>query len=218
MNAPEYISTAQAKKYCNYSSSSFVLWSKEGKIRCIRSPGGKRFYHVDDIKKIAGIADEWNPERKTICYARVSSRKQKEDLDRQVEYFQKYCPDCEIIKDFGSGLNYNRKGLQRLLEKVSSGDIGKVTVTYRDRLCRYGIELIDWIFTQHNVELVVLCQEVDTLDTEEFAEDIIDVCQYIVSKYNGKKAAKNRTERYSASSKKDKTESLWKIKTKDETK
>jgi predicted site-specific integrase-resolvase len=208
MNVSKYISASQAKRYCNYSPSSLVKWADDGKIRITKTPGGKRFYHIDDIKRISGIEEETEaPERKTICYARVSSRKQKEDLGRQVEYLQKYCPDCPVIKDVGSGLNYNRKGLQSLLKKVASGNIEKVVVTYRDRLCRYGIELIDWIFTEHNVELVVLCKEIDTLDTEEFATDILDVCNYFVSKYNGKKAAKYRSERKRLASNKDTSES-----------
>lgn len=208
MNAPDYISASQAKKFCNYSPSSLVRWAEEGKIRIIRSPGGKRFYHIEDIKKIAGLENEDAiPRRDTICYARVSSKKQKEDLERQIEYLKSHCPGSKVVRDIGSGLNYHRRGLQCLLNKVVSGTIGKVVVTYKDRLCRYGIELIEWIFTQHNVELVVLCQEVETVETEEFATDIVDICNYFVSKYNGRKAAKYRAERARNKTHEDSSES-----------
>jgi putative resolvase len=112
----KYISASKIKNYCNYSNSSLVNWANQGKISSIRSPGGKRFYSFADITRISNLMIE---ERKTICYARVSSSKQKEDLVRQVSLLAEMYPNTEIITDIGSGLNYNRKGLQNLLKRIS---------------------------------------------------------------------------------------------------
>lgn len=84
--------------------------------------------------------DQREREKKKVCYARVSSSKQKRDLERQIENLKKHYPDHEIISDIGSGVNYRRKGFQAILERVYSGDnIGEVVITHKDRLCRYGI-------------------------------------------------------------------------------
>lgn len=101
------------------------------------------------------------------------------DLDRQIEFLKERFSEGKSFSDTGSDLNYNRRGLQRLLKRVASGIIGKVVVTYNDRLCRYGLELIEWIFKEHSVELVVLCEDISG-ETEE------------VAKHNGRKTAQYR--------------------------
>lgn len=187
-----FIPASIVKRYFNCSNSSLINWASQGKIKFIKSPGGKRFYLFEDIIKISGISIEME-NRKTICYARVSSSKQKEDLKRQVSLLKDIYPNEEIITDIGSGLNYNRRGLQNLLKRISNKEIDRVIVTYKDRLCRYGIELIEWIFNYFNVELKILSKNNELLEDpsiSDFSRDILDICNYFVAKYNGKKAKK----------------------------
>lgn len=194
----DYITPSEAVRRCRFSLSTLRLWADKGKIRCIRSPGGKRYYYLPDIKEISGFQD--TPEeinsiekiRETICYARVSSSKQRPDLDRQIQYLQEKYPEGKVISDVGSGLNYNRRGLQRLLKRTASGTVGQVVVTYSDRLCRYGIELLETLFERDNVGLVVLCEETSPDQTEELAKDVLDICNYFVAKYNGRKSYQKR--------------------------
>ena len=113
-----------------------------------------------DVEKIFGNQERIN-EKKKICYARVSSEKQKEDLDRQCEYLRQKCPDHELIKDIGSGLNWKRKGFTSILERSYQRDIEEVVVTHKDRLCRFAFELVEWIFSKHDTKIVVLGSDVN---------------------------------------------------------
>lgn len=182
------------------SASTLRNWATAGRIR-FKRPGGKRFYHLEDVKREIGeapiICNREN--NRTVGYSRVSSNHQKSDLDRQEEYIRTHSDIGEegtVIRDIGSGLNYNRRGLSKLLSCVERGEIGTVVVTYRDRLCRFGIELIERIFRANNTKLVVLCEEGVREGTEtELANDLLDVCNYFVAKRNGQKSAKFRRER-----------------------
>ena len=136
---------------------------------------------------------------KTICYARVSSDHQKEDLGRQIKLLQDSYPESEIIKDIGSGLNFKRKGLEALLEQISSKNVRQVVVTFKDRMCRFGFELIEWIFKKYNVEFVVLNKlsniKEDIFGTSELAEDLIAITTIFVARNNGKRSAMFRKQR-----------------------
>lgn len=203
-NKKDYVSPGEVARYCGYSLTTLRNWANSGKVRFTRTPGGKRMYYLPDIQHWCGIQEASKDQidsdipKRTLLYARVSSSKQKPDLDRQKQFLQDRYPNSELLYDIGSGLNYNRRGLQRLLGEVSSGTVREVVVTYTDRLCRYGLELIEWIFREHSVQLVVLCEEVQTSGgEEEFAKDILDVCNYFVAKYNGKKSGQFRRARKS---------------------
>ena len=179
INTSDYIAPSAARNYCKYSVSSLRQWSNEGKIKTIRSPGGKRFYYLPDIKALSGNSKE---ERTTLCYARVFSKKERENLQTQVDLFKTNFPYAEIISEISSGLEFNRKWLQYTLKKVSSGTVERVVVTNKDRLCRVGIELFEFILREHNVELLVLVQESKFNDTNESARDIRDMCERFVGK------------------------------------
>jgi len=199
----DYISPSHCRKFCSYSPSSLRNWADTGKIRY--------------IKALSGIPEAVTPTRSTICYARVSFSNQRNDLTRQISFLTAQYPQATIIAGIGSGLNYNRRELQQLLAQVSEGTVGKVVVTYRDRLCRYGIELIEWILRENNVELLVLMQEEIQTDTNEFSRDILDICNYFVAKYNGKKSAKYRALRKNLENQNHQTQSIKEIKIENQT-
>ena len=201
MEKDVYISANKITKQFDITSNTLRRWADEGKIRCLRpnsegKKGGKRIYHVEDIKKIFGVEDSQIKEKKTICYARVSSNHQKEDLERQIKYLKEAYKEATIIKDIGSGLNWHRTGFKSLLEQVYSGDVETVVVSYRDRLCRFGIEIIEWIFKKSNVKLVVLSSDPGEQDlSRELSEDLLAITTVFVAKSNGLRAAKYRRER-----------------------
>ena len=148
----KYITTKSIRRHFEVSPNTLRRWADSGKIRyvqpCIETEGSRspnRLYCLEDIKAVFGM--EASPSATIrICYARVSSAHQKEDLTRQIEFLNQRYPTAKIIQDVGSGLNWKRPGLQSLLELVHKGDVAEVVVAYRDRLCRFGIELIEWIF------------------------------------------------------------------------
>ena len=195
MNGDKYISPRHITQQYDVSSNTLIRWADQGKIRCIR-PGGKskRLYHCDDIKKIFGASEE-NP-RKTVCYARVSSHHQREDLLRQKTLLGQKFPDAQIVEDIASGLNWNRSGFQAILERLFSGDIETIVVTYRDRLCRFGFELVEWFCSKVDAKIVVIEQDFDPQDkSRELAEDLLSIITVFTARNNGLRAAKYKKER-----------------------
>ncbi|NJM60966.1 MAG: IS607 family transposase [Oscillatoriales cyanobacterium RU_3_3] len=126
-----------------------------------------------------------------MLYARVSSRNQKADLLRQVEFLVARYPGCEIIQDIGSGLNFKRKGLIALLERIYTGDIGMVVVASKDRLCRFGFDLISWFAQRGGCKILVLNNS--TLSPErEMVEDMLAIIHVFSCRlYSRRKYKKN---------------------------
>ena len=125
-------------------------------------------------------------ERLNICYCRVSSNKQKEDLERQVTYMKVKYPNHIIIKDIGSGLNYNRKGLQEIISKSINGEIEEVVISYKDRLTRFGYEMIEWLIKKYsNGKITIINKVEEETPVEELTKDIVSIMNVYVAKING---------------------------------
>ena len=129
--------------------------------------------------------------RKVIGYCRVSSRKQKDDLERQVENLRTYLyaqgNPFEIITDIGSGINYTKKGLQELIRRIEANQVEKVVVLYKDRLLRFGFELLETIATIHGCKIEI----VDTTrksEQQELVEDLVQIITVFSYKLQGKRA------------------------------
>ena len=201
MDNETYISPIKITKQFDITSCTLRKWAEDGKIRCLRpNPGvrgGKRIYNINDINKIFGIEkNTFGNDKKTICYARVSSNDQKQDLERQINLLKEKYPTATIIKDIGSGLNWNRSGFRSILEQVNSGDVKEVVVTYRDRMCRFGYELVEWICKKANVKIVVLGGDQNTKDmSKELSEDLLAITTVFVAKNNGLRSANYRRQR-----------------------
>lgn len=207
VKSKDYITPLEAQKRYGYSASTFRNWANLGEIKCERAPGGKRFYDVSSIERKIGIKEKDKNKDKEgiILYARVSSTKQREELKNQIETLQREYPEGEVISEIGSGLDYNRKGIKRLIHRISQGDIQKVAITYPDRLCRYGTELFEWIFEEKEIELVVLCgkDEEDEYREEELGKEILEICNFFTEKYNRRKRVKYRKQEQSEKSDED---------------
>jgi predicted site-specific integrase-resolvase len=146
-------------------------WEADGKINTVKTPSGQRRY---DIEKF--IKEESNDSRRraTVIYARVSTRPQKSDLDKQVERLSALYPGAEVIQEVGRGLNLRRKGLISLLGRVLQGDIGTIVVAHKDRLARFGFDLIEWLCEQFDCKIVVLNQ-VSLSPHQELVQDIVAI-------------------------------------------
>ena len=120
----------------------------------------------------------------TICYCRVSSPKQRDALERQVEFMRERNPTAEIIKDIGSGLNFKRKGLLSILERALQGDCIKLVVAHRDRLARFGMDLIKHFIERNGGELVVLDQTTYSPE-EELTKDLLNILHVFSSRLHG---------------------------------
>jgi putative resolvase len=142
-----YITSKKACAELGIHPNTLRNWEKQGKIKAIRSPSNQRMYDISTFNSM---------DKAKIIYARVSSSSQKADLESQIAYLKNRYPTHELIEDIGSGLNFKRKGLKTLLERVMSGDVAEIVISHRDRLCRFGFELIEFIAEKHNCKIVVL--------------------------------------------------------------
>jgi putative resolvase len=155
---------AQAAKELGVAPETLRRWEAAGKIEAERTANGHRRY---DIAKLRGLMPRKNqPSLKvTIGYARVSSRDQKEDLIRQVALLESYCAangwNYEVIQDLGSGLNYNKRGLRHLIKRICNAEIERLVVNHKDRLLRFGSELIFSLCEHFGVEVVVINAGID---------------------------------------------------------
>lgn len=190
----KYYSSKSVTKILGVTAQTLRNWDKEGKLKpsYIKS-NGYRYYSEDSILS-------YTQERKTkkdlnvIGYARVSSNKQSDDLDRQVNNLKLYLDNkyqtYEIITDIGSGINYTKKGLQLLIEKINKKEVDIIVVLYKDRLLRFGFELIEYFARINNVKIEVL-DKVNKTQDEELVEDLIQIITVFSCKIQGKR--KNKT-------------------------
>ena len=143
------------------SLSTLRRWEREGKIESIRTSGGHRRYELENVLRVMKGMEK-NEVGKTCCYARVSTRGQKDDLDRQKQVLELYCAakgfQHFLIEDFGSGLNYKKKGLSELMDLIIERKISRLVLTHRDRLVRFGSELIFNLCKLNEIEVVIIIQ------------------------------------------------------------
>jgi predicted site-specific integrase-resolvase len=199
----DYLSPAEASKLTHCDVSTLRHWANKGHLRVRRTPGGRRFYYVPDLKKLFVTikdnqnqkASDKNLEREIIGYVRVSSDKERPNLDRQIEYIRGYYPEIQIYSDVGSGLDFGRKGLEGFLDHISRTNVQTAVVTRKDRLCRHGFELVERILQQNNTELLVLCGEdhfSGDQDEGELSRDIVGICNTLISQYGEPRTEKRR--------------------------
>ncbi len=158
-----YITLRKAVEFLGLHPNTLRKYADEGKINSIKNEAGQRLYDVESYQRNSANAV-------AICYCRVSSAKQRDDLERQIEFMRDKYPHADIVKDIGSGLNFKRKGLQALLVRLMRGDKLTIIVACRDRLCRFGFELFQFMVEQNGGEIVVLSNPVHCPETELTAD------------------------------------------------
>ena len=182
-----YVTPKEASKYYSVSENALRWWANSGQIKYITTKGGHRRYFLGD-------APEESKEEESkikVIYARVSSAKQKSDLERQEEYLRTKYPEHTLITDTGSGINFERRGFKRILEGVFKGNITEVVVAHRDRFTRFGYNLFEWIFKQHGAELV--CDEKEAPnEQEELTDDLMSIITVFSARHYGRRKYANR--------------------------
>ena len=187
------MSTKKAKEILDVHVLTLHNWEKAGKIETIRTAGGHRMYNVEKYLQENNDpntdADESGNEENTgmnICYVRVSTVGQKDDLKRQREYMEKRYPEYTIVEDIGSGINFNRKGLRKIIRLAISGKIRKVVVAYKDRLTRFGFDLIEDMIKEYSNGEIIVENEKDIKELKgELVEDVLQILNVYTAKLNG---------------------------------
>ena len=189
------VSIGKAAKELGVSRDTLRRWEAAGKIEVERTPNGHRRY---DLAKLRGIVPrKAHSERVTLAYARVSSHDQKDDLVTQVALLESFCAangwSYEVVQDLGSGLNDNQRGLRQLIKRLCMGDVGRLVLTHKDRLLRFGSEIVFAICEEFNVEVTVLNQSEKPLSfEEELAGDVLEIITVFSARLYGSRSHKNR--------------------------
>jgi len=184
------LNLAEMSLHLGVSKDTLRRWEREGKITSLRTPGGHRRYEILDINK--------NKEEKySIAYARVSTHGQKADLERQKQMLELYCSSkgykYELIEDIGSGLNYNKTGLKKLINLIEENKIDRIVLTHKDRLMRFGFGMISQICSLNNVLIDVINIGEEKLDNEkEFVNDVLEIITVFSARLYGKRSHKNK--------------------------
>lgn len=147
-----YITPQEAKKQFGFHPKTLNRWAVAGKIDFIRSVGGHARYSVDSLEQVAHGEDT----RKIILYARVSTAGQKEDLQSQSDTISKAYPQCRVISETGSGMNFKRKKFIEIMEAVARKEVKLIVVAHKDRLVRFGFEFIEWFCNSNNCQIEVI--------------------------------------------------------------
>lgn len=189
------VSIREAADFLGVAAQTLRRWEREGKlIPDERTAGGRRRYDLARLRPECFHAPE--SARRTIAYARVSSHDQKADLERQKQVLELYCArqgwTFELITDLGSGVNYHKQGLKRLLNEIVEGRIGRLVITHKDRLLRFGAELVLAICEAKQVEVVILNQGEDTTFEEDLANDVLEIITVFSARLYGSRSRKNR--------------------------
>jgi len=173
-----FVSPKKASEYYKVSKETLRIWSFSGKIESITTEGGHHRY------KIIPLHDNKDSRRK-IIYARVSSSKQKKDLLRQIKFIKQKFPQYQVIKDIGSGFNFERKGFISIMELIFRGAVQELVIAHSDRLTRIGFKFICFICKYFNTKLTILSNKKDHSSEYEFTEEFISVITYYTSKFYG---------------------------------
>lgn len=188
------LSISEAAEWLGVNPVTLRRWEASGKLIPERTVGNQRRYRLSQIDPTASNLP--TPIRKTLAYARVSSHDQKDDLERQKQVLELYCAQqgwtFELIADLGSGMNYYKKGLKRLLNEILGGQVGRLVITHKDRLLRFGAELVFSICEAKQVDVVIVNKGEDTTFEEDLATDVLEIITVFYARLYGSRSRKNK--------------------------
>ena len=192
----KYYSIGQFAKAIGKTTKTLRNWDKNGKLKPVRvEDTGYRYYSQEQLNHFLGLKLEKQINKKIIGYCRVSSHKQKDDLERQIENVKTYMYakgyQFEIITDIGSGINYNKKGLNQIIDMVTNSEVEKIVVLYKDRLVRFGYELIENLCNKFGT-IIEIIDNTEKTEQQELVEDLVQIITVFSCKLQGKRANKAR--------------------------
>ena len=188
---PRLVKIGEAAQLLGTTPATLRLWESTGELLPARkTKGGTRYYSVADILSIG------NESAPTVAYARVSSHDQKADLDRQHAALEAYCAAkgwrTHVIRDLGSGMNYRKKGLQELLELILRRRMRRLVLTHKDRLLRFGAELVFTLCELQGIEVVIIHAGDQPSFEEELAQDVLEIITVFSARLYGSRSRKHK--------------------------
>lgn len=187
-----FIKIGEAAKLLGVSIQTLRRWEESGYLLPIKKDKGSTRYY--DLEQLSGKQKDEN--ELTIGYARVSSPDQKQDLNRQAEVLANYCTkkawNFQIIQDLGSGMNYQKKGLKTLIHLILEKKIARLVLTHKDRLLRFGAELIFALCEHQQIEVVLINNQQEFSFEEELAQDVLEIITVFSARLYGSRSKKNK--------------------------
>lgn len=191
----KYYTIGQFAELIGKTEQTLRNWDKNGTLKPHHvAESGHRYYSVEQANHFLGLKNCGKKlNRKIVGYCRVSSNKQKDDLERQIENVRTYMIakgySFEIISDIGSGINYNKKGLNQLVDMITNSEVEKVVVLYKDRLLRFGFEIIENICKRYGTVIEVI-DNTERTEEQELLEDLVQIVTVFSCRLQGKRANK----------------------------
>ena len=192
------LTIGEAADALGVTTTTLRNWDRNGMLHPDdKTRGGDRRYSIETLRGIKKNLKLGRDDLKTIAYARVSSHDQKQDLVRQVAVLENYCSSkgyqYEVIQDLGSGMNYYKKGLTNLLNQLLDGKVGRLVLSHKDRLLRFGAELVFSICEAKNVEVVIINKGEENVNfEEELAKDVLEIITVFSARLYGRRSNKNK--------------------------
>ncbi len=189
------LSIEEAAKILGVSKSTMRRWEEEGRLKPERTPGGHRRYRSEELMLMANHPLP-QTNRVTIAYARVSRRDQKADLEHQAILLSEFCAKNgwthEVIRDLGSGLNYHKTGLRTLLQRIVRNDVERLVITHKDRLLRFGAELVFAVCEEFQTQVVIINKSDEIHYEEELTQDVLEIITVFSARLYGSRSPKNQ--------------------------
>jgi putative resolvase len=192
-----FISIKKAAEFTGLDPQTIRRMFDLSQVEGYKTPSGQRRIDLSSLQKMCysniSSSEIKNSEKKNFIYARVSTKKQMDDLSRQVDYLRR--PEYVnylLVQDIGSGINFKRKGLQTILDSCIQGNVGEVVIAHRDRLCRFAFELVEYIITKGGGSIKVLEDEQNISEHSELAEDLLSIIHIFNCRQMGKRSYKKR--------------------------
>lgn len=163
----EYIRPEDARRLLKITDRTLFEWSKQGKINFITTKGGHRRYLKKEIYRLSGIE---NDNKLSYCYCRVNSKKNKKNLDEQINLLQMKYPDHILIAEYGSGINLQRKGFKQILDEVIKGNVSEIVITKKDRLCSLGFDFFETLIQEYSNGKILIHENEENEENEDDEE------------------------------------------------
>jgi putative resolvase len=185
----------QAAELLGVSTQTLRRWEREGKgIPVQRTSGGQRRYDISKLHPLKPRGE--SKAHMTLAYARVSSHDQKDDLIRQERMLEMFCAthgwQFEVISDLGSGMNYQKRGLKTLLHRILNENICRLVITHKDRLLRFGAELVFALCEMREIEIVIINKGKEPSFEEELAQGVLEIITVFSARLYGSRSRKNK--------------------------